>query len=219
MTAVVYEGITFGGYNTASFSHTLSTGNDRWIVVFVGRQGISGTSHATGVTFDGNAMTQLGSNVSSVDTEIDCAANVWIYQVPEGESGSKTIAVSGGTGRPVVHAFEVSRCRGAGQIDSVDDTDTNIVLSGVKAGSLCIDQCNTDNAITPTVDEGNTSRDSGNHNDGDDRYDAGWGASSEAAPAGGGSVTMGWNAGSSTRTYFAVEMLFKGARNQIITAL
>ena len=49
--------------NTLTFSHTIGTGNKRYLVVGVGREDGS-TSPVTGITYDGVAMTLIRSEVT-----------------------------------------------------------------------------------------------------------------------------------------------------------
>ncbi|KKM74827.1 hypothetical protein LCGC14_1396480 [marine sediment metagenome] len=219
--AAILENTAFSGYNTDTWNLTISSSLDRWIVVFASRAIDSGASPPTGVTFDGNAMTQLGSDETSEDINIEVSSNVWYYQVPAGTAaGSKEIIVSGGNNTGVHHAIEVSQARSLNPTPQyTDGGDANLTISAVEAGSLCLDQVVSDVAATPTTDEGNTSWDSGNFDGAGSNFDYGWGASSEAAPAGGGDVTMGWSPGSSNRSYWMIEVFGKFAPHQIIVAV
>ena len=216
------ENTAFSGHSVDTWNHTLSSSLERWIIVFSSRSSISGTTPATGVTYDGNAMTQMRSDESTDVTEIHVASNVWYYQVPTGmAAGSKEIVSTGGNGtRGVHHAVEVSQSRGLNPPPAyTQGEDVNLTISAVEAGSLCLDRLVSDNATSPTVDEGNTPWDVGNKDEIANEYDMGWGASSEAAPAGGGDVVMGWTFGSSNRSYWMIEVYQKFAPHQIIVAV
>lgn len=204
--AAVFEKYTTGGHGVASWSHALSNQGNRWIVLFATYHHASTPTPATGATFDGNSMTQRGSNLTSPDTEIKASMNVWTYQVPAAMSGTKTVAFTGGGSIANGYAIEISGCSGYGQIGSTSGDDANLTLNSCGIGSICLDMLIADNAITPSVDEGNTFIHGGNYDSADNRYDYGWGVSREDAPGGGGNVTMGWNATTSTRCYFMIEM-------------
>jgi len=207
--AATYEGFTFSGHNTSSDTYLLSASQNRWMVIFACNEAIgAGVTYPTGCTFDGNAATQVGSGIISPDDQIKSAASTWVYEVPTAMSGTKTIAITGGSGRPQFYAIEISGCGGYGDYTTTTGNDAYLELTDVLATSICLDSLVNDGVFQPSIVETTTQINAGSHNDGDNRYDLGWGTGREA---GTGTVAMGWNTTTSTRTYVMIEMLTSAA--------
>lgn len=202
--AATFESFTDSGHDNASKDHTLSNSANRVILIFATREAIgAGVTFPTGATVGGNAAVQISTGLVSPDDTIKAGTSVWLYTVGAGESGVKTIAVTGGSGRPMFMAIELSSCSGDIQNVRTGGNDANLTLNNVEADSICIDNVIGDNRFVVNVDEGNTLIQKDLHNDGDDRFDYTWGCSRET---GTGTIVMGWDILNTNRTYWMLEM-------------
>lgn len=200
--AAYYQDFTGGYWNNNTRTVTLSSEDNRMLIIFLMMIHADAAVEATGVTVDGNPATKIDGLVSP-EIEVSIALSAWKYAVPASMSGNVDVVVSGGTGNPLLEIIEIAGALGVVQSNSTSGDDANLTLVGVKESSICVDCLAADGAVTPTIDEGGTLMHSFGWNDGDDRYDCGWGLAYET---GSGSVTMGWNATTSTRCYMMIEV-------------
>ncbi|MCK9370421.1 hypothetical protein M0R04_10975 [Candidatus Dojkabacteria bacterium] len=135
--AIAFDNAT-SGFTVSSATHTISsfvtTGSD--IVLTVG---VLSTSNAiSGVTFGGNAMTQVGTEITMGN---GYKTSQWIYKVGSATTANIVATVGGSAGNVFVAAASYTGCDQSTQPDNSGQTYFSIVSTS-DASSL-----------TPTVDD------------------------------------------------------------------
>lgn len=90
--AIAVDSKTIGTHNQASWSHTCTGSN---LILFVFAENQPNGSPVTGVTYNGVAMTQIGSTLNSGGNS---AANLWYLIAPATGTHTVTMSASGGFG-------------------------------------------------------------------------------------------------------------------------
>lgn len=111
-----------------TFSHTLQAGTDRVVVVFIAAQVSSGSVTApSGVTWNGNAMTQQGSTQDAALNQM----TVWRYAAGTGIEVTGNVVVTGLSGTGLVYDIVALNYQYIDQSTVVLDSDvTNDTASG-----------------------------------------------------------------------------------------
>lgn len=133
--AITYDTSTNGGYTgsgtTRTFAHT-TTGSDVYLLVGSWTRS-SGANAVTGVTYNGVAMTALGTEVSPADNSGTEYIRFWGLAVGTGV-GSANVVISCPTGmESIAFAISYTGCSQTGQPDATSNqsktTQTNTVCS------------------------------------------------------------------------------------------
>jgi len=202
--AVEYIGFSQSGFDVTSFSHTLSSGLYREILIITMFQSTSNAEDPTGVTFGGNAATKI-AGATTPSNDPDTRVALWKYDVPDTmPAGSKTVAVTGGKAHCKIFCIEAHMADNAiKQYGTAGSGD--VTLSNCQAGSLLVGAPTRSGAYTPSFSGTGTVIASGNRYTGDTRDRWGWGVAYHI-PGSGGSWASDWD---TNRAHLAFEVPLK----------
>ena len=157
-------------------SPTFSAYRNKYAVVMLAYYTSDGASLPANISIGGNTMTKA-VDVNASGTEVDATIGIYYYPVPDSwNSTAKTVDVSGGTHASHHRAacVELAGVSGVGQT-ATDTNDEDVTITGCDDNSLLLNMIASDGAATPALSAGGVLIAANNHDDGDNRYDRGWG--------------------------------------------
>ena len=175
------------GQNSGTVSHTTSAGNDRLMIVGVSINN-DDFETVTSVTYDGVALTLVGTEAQSDDARIE------IWRLIAQPTGTANVVVNFSAGLDESAVFGVMTFTGVDQttplgtfVSNDGDSGTASVTASSTAGELVLDVVAAENADALTAGSGQTDRWNLSGNSSPNVFGAG------STEPGAGSVTMSWS--------------------------